>query len=124
MAPIRLQDRAIGAIQLHEAGQHNWSEQEIALVQAIADQVAQAAENIRLFDETQRRASYEQLVGEITQKLREAPTLEMLVKTASQELSNALGVSHSVVKVGVTPSQQIESKSPSGNGNSQNNENL
>ncbi len=106
IAPIRLQDQAIGTIQLHSVEQqHQWNEQELALVQTVASQVAQAAENIRLFEETRERASYEQLVGEITQKLRRASTLEVLVKTASEELGQALGVSHSVVKVGVTPTQ-------------------
>ncbi len=105
LSPIKLRDQVVGTIQLHEKEQQQWSERDMAVIQAVADQVAQAAENLRLFEETRKRASYEQLVGEITQKLRQAPTLESLVKAASKELSNALEVSHSVVKIGKTPEQ-------------------
>ncbi len=106
VAPIKVQDYAIGAIQLHETeAQAPWGEQELALVQAVADQVAQAAENLRLFEETRRRASYERLAGDIAQKLRQAPTLEALTKIAGEELGKAIGASHSLVKVGLTPEQ-------------------
>jgi GAF domain-containing protein/HAMP domain-containing protein len=103
VAPIRLQEQTIGLIQLHETDatrQHRWAERELALVQAIADQVAQTAENLRLFEETGQRADYERLVGEINQKLRQTSSMEALVKTAAEELSRALGTTHSLVKIG------------------------
>ena len=62
--------------------------------------MAQTAENLRLFDETRQRANYESLVGEITQKIRQAPNMESLAKTAAEQLGNILGVSHILVSVG------------------------
>jgi GAF domain-containing protein len=101
VAPIKLQNQLIGAIQLHRAGQpRSWSEQEVALVQTVAEQVAQVAENLRLFEETRQRADYERLVGEISQKLRQAPNLDSLAKIMAEELGHVLGVEHSLVKVG------------------------
>lgn len=94
VTPIKLQDQMIGLIQLHETEQpRRWSEVDLALMEAVASQVAQAAENLRLFDETRQRADYERLVGEITQKIRQAPNLETLAKTAAESLSDILGVS-------------------------------
>jgi signal transduction histidine kinase/CheY-like chemotaxis protein len=56
-APIKYRDQVIGVLDLEEAGElRQWTEEEIALVQAISDQVGLALENARLFADTQRRA--------------------------------------------------------------------
>lgn len=89
-----------------------WSEQELSLVQVIADQVAQTAENLRLFDETRERANYERMIGEITQKIRQAPNLEALTKVASEALSQVLGVSGGTVSL-YSQSTQTSSGRPS-----------
>ena len=103
-APLKLQNEMIGTIQIYETDQERqWSEQELALLQAIADQVAQTAETLRLVEETQEQAGEEQLMREITDKLRASTSLEALVKTAAEELSRALDTGHSVVKVGLAP---------------------
>jgi signal transduction histidine kinase/CheY-like chemotaxis protein/HAMP domain-containing protein len=55
--PIKLRDQVIGALDLQDVTENRqWHEDEIALVQAISDQVALALENARLFADTQRRA--------------------------------------------------------------------
>lgn len=107
VAPISVRSKNIGSLQLYPANQeHTWTEDDLAIVEAVVDQLAQTAETLRLFDETQERASREQTIREITEKLRQAPTLEALTRIAGQELSRALGVTHSVVKVGTTPVQE------------------
>ncbi len=102
IAPIKLQNQIIGSMQFYETDlsrRHTWTDQEIAFMQTIADQIAQTAENLRLFEETRHRADYERLVSEITQKIRQAPNLEALTKTAAKTLSQVLGVSDSVVRL-------------------------
>ena len=83
------------------------------MVEAILDQVALTAENLRLFDETRERADYERLVGEITQKIRQAPNFEILSRTASEAISEVLGVSHGGVSFNLAASQPQAEK---GNG--------
>jgi GAF domain-containing protein len=101
VAPIRLQDQLIGMIQLHELESHRrWNERELALIQAVADQAAQLAENIRLFGETQERASREQLITQITDRLRRAPDIDTLMETAVGELSRVLGPARTFVRFG------------------------
>jgi ABC-type sugar transport system substrate-binding protein/HAMP domain-containing protein len=101
VAPITLRDKTIGALHLHPASDdQEWAEDDLAVVEAVVDQLAQSAESLRLFEETRRRAGREQVIREITDKLRQAPTLEALTRTASEELSKVLGVSYSLVKVG------------------------
>jgi GAF domain-containing protein/HAMP domain-containing protein len=56
VTPITLRGQVIGALGLQEAeGTRQWTADEIALVEAVADQMALAIENARLFEETQRR---------------------------------------------------------------------
>ena len=65
-APIKLRDQTIGVVDLHDAGESRyWSEDEIALVKAVSDQVALALENVRLLE-----AEHEQRM--VAEALREA----------------------------------------------------
>ncbi len=104
LAPVVLKDTVIGAFQLHRTGPDGqpqpWTEHEAGLVEAVLDQVAQAAENLRLFNDVREQANFEGLLGQITQKLRQAPNMESLAKTAAEELGKVLGASHSQVRVG------------------------
>ena len=108
VAPIRLQNQTIGTIQLYETERpHHWSERELALVEVVTEQMAQAAENIRLFDETRARAAREQSIREITDKLRAASSLEKLVKTAAEELGRRFSAEFALIELGVdTPAKR------------------
>jgi GAF domain-containing protein len=56
VTPITLRGQVIGALGLQGAeGIRQWNADEIALVEAVADQMALAIENARLFEEDQRR---------------------------------------------------------------------
>ena len=101
-APLRLQDKIIGHLKLEDSDpDRDWAEQELALVNAVLDQVAQTAENLRLFDETRERAGREATIREITDKLRAASNLKGLVQTASEELGDYLSATHIKLKLGV-----------------------
>ena len=102
VAPIRLQNQTIGSINLVETGGgRQWNDLELTLVQAVADQVAQAAENLRLFEETRQRAGREQTIREITDKLRATHNLDALLETAARELGLRLGARHTVLEIGI-----------------------
>ncbi len=102
VAPITLHSVTIGSLQLHPAkpGQA-WSEDDLAIVEAISEELAQTAENLRLFEETRQKASQEQTIREITDKLRAAPTLNRLLETAARELGQRLGARHTVLELGI-----------------------
>lgn len=98
--PIKLRGQVIGVLDLHEADEARiWTEHEIALAQAVADQMAQALEAARLFEQTQERAQREQLVSQITTHMRAAPNVGDILRVASEELGRALGVTRSVVRL-------------------------
>ncbi|MEM7032672.1 MAG: GAF domain-containing protein [Chloroflexota bacterium] len=101
IAPIRLQQQTIGAIQLHETTSlRNWDQEEIAFIQAISDQVAQTAENLRLFEETRQKASQEQVIREITEKIRQAASLDQLVKITTEELGQYFSTDIAMLNLG------------------------
>jgi signal transduction histidine kinase/HAMP domain-containing protein/ActR/RegA family two-component response regulator len=65
-APIKLREQTIGVVDLQEAsGPRYWSEDEVALVRAVSDQVGLALENVRLLE-----AEHEQRM--VAEALREA----------------------------------------------------
>jgi len=89
--PIKLRGETIGdlVVQGPEAG--SWDADQQALIQSVAERVALSAENARLFDETSRRAERERLVTEITSRIRSTNDPQQMIRTALDELRNALG---------------------------------
>lgn len=108
VVPIKFRDQAIGAVGIKEETTRAWTEDDIALAEAIAEQLALAAENLRLLDATQRRAAREQLTREITDKMRRATNMEGLIQTAVLEMAAALGVRDTFVQL---KSPETDSKS-------------
>ncbi|RME98500.1 MAG: DUF3365 domain-containing protein [Chloroflexi bacterium] len=111
VAPIMLGSEKIGTFQLYRSAAEQqdgqpaaWTEKELAFIEAVLDQVAQTAENMRLFDETRERAAREQTIREITDKLRTSPNLDILLETAARELGSRLGVRHTVIELGIDAS--------------------
>ncbi len=102
------QDRPIGALGFKgaETGAHKWNAEDIALVESLSEQFALAAENIRLLDETQRRAARERLAREITDKMRRAADMDTLIQTTVEEMSAILGSSSAFLQL--VPGTEIE----------------
>jgi GAF domain-containing protein/HAMP domain-containing protein len=89
--PIKLRGETIGNLIVQPQRQGNWTQDQVELAQAVADRVALSAENARLFDETNRRAERERLVTEITSRIRSSNDPDEMIRTAVEELRNALG---------------------------------
>lgn len=84
--PLFLGQRAIGALSVQSYAQAAYSERDLALLTGIANHVAVALENARLYTEAQRRAERETLVNAITQKVQRTLTVEKALETAVAEL--------------------------------------
>ena len=98
--PVKVRDQVIGTINARkslEASQ--WTAQEQRLLETVADQLGQALESARLYQETQRRARQEQLAREITEKVRAASDVETIAQVAAEELVKALGGARGFVKL-------------------------
>jgi GAF domain-containing protein len=98
--PVSLRNGTIGAVGVHADADREWSKSDILLAQAVVERFASAAENLRLIDETQRRAARERLTRQIGQQVREAPDLGEIMHTAAEVLGQELGASEVVVRLG------------------------
>jgi GAF domain-containing protein len=64
---------------------------DLDLLSGVAGQAATAIENAQLFGQTQARARREQILREITAKVHSSADADAILKTAVEEVSNALG---------------------------------
>ncbi|HVP20328.1 MAG TPA: GAF domain-containing protein [Anaerolineaceae bacterium] len=97
--PISLRGEVIGTIELKNEDNSPWDGESEATARAIADQISQALENARLFEQTQRRADRERKVLEITSRIRSVTDPEAMLQIAAEELQNALNASAQIVLI-------------------------
>ena len=76
--PVRFQDRVIAVINLESTTPAAFREQ-VPLLQTIADQVAGAVANARLYEEVTRRAGHLEMIGEVSRRALEAVELQALM---------------------------------------------
>jgi GAF domain-containing protein len=106
VTPISLRGSVIGVLGVHDDQEtRQWTAEEIALVEAITERMAQTADNLRLLDETQRRAAREQLIGEVTARIRGSATMEGILNAAVREISQATGADSTVIELQVTKAE-------------------
>ncbi|GAB4489551.1 MAG: hypothetical protein Fur0016_06860 [Anaerolineales bacterium] len=90
--PILLRGEVLGVLDVQTSGKRTWSQDEIDVAQAIAERVALAAENARLFEQTTERAERERKVSEITSKIRSTNDPNEMIQIALNELKQTLNV--------------------------------
>jgi GAF domain-containing protein/HAMP domain-containing protein len=98
--PIRVRGHVIGVIDTNRpAGDVQWTEDDVTLLEGVADQLGVALDSARLYAETQQRAEQERLVGEITGHMRQSLDVEAVLKTAVDEIYRALNLENLVIQL-------------------------
>jgi GAF domain-containing protein/HAMP domain-containing protein len=101
IVPVKLRDQVIGFIGLEsDDADHEWTTDEIAIVEATANQAAVSVENARLLKESQLRAAREQMVGEVTSQMRASLDMDLVLRTAIRQIAEKLGVAQVEVHLG------------------------
>ncbi len=120
--PVKLRGETIAVIRVTEnsEGSHDWHTEEVETVKDVADQVALALENARLFTQTARRAERERKVLEITSKIRQHNDPQEMLRVAVEELQNALKASRAQVLLQPAPAGHGGNGNGNGNGNGHN----
>jgi GAF domain-containing protein len=98
--PIAVRGRWFGLLTVLYESPHAFAEAETNFYRTLADQAALAIESRRLLTETQRRAEREQLIRQITDKVRATSDLEKILQTTVQELSKATGLPRAFIRLG------------------------
>ena len=104
--PIKVRDQVIGVINVHKPQEGPWSREQITLVETLTEQLGVALESARLYQDTQRRAAQEQLIGQVTARVRESLDVTTVLKTAAQEIARSFGLA--ALDVRLTPPSSTE----------------
>ena len=89
--PLKLHDQVIGSLGIQETdGGRGWSPNEIALIEAVSEQVALALENAQHFAETQKSAHQRQVLNELAQALATNLTVEAVMEETYRGASRLL----------------------------------
>ncbi len=115
--PITIRGEVIGTIDLKDDQGVNWEAEAVSTARAVADQISQALENARLFEQTQRRAERERKVLEITSRIRSTTDPETMLQIAATELQNALSARANIVSLRLTEPTSPEKSGGNGHHN-------
>lgn len=111
LIPIKIRGKTLGGIRLRKSEEEGaWTKEQIELAEVLAGEVSIALESARLFDQSQRQAAQERVVGQAAARMRETLDIENVLKIAAEELHKALGK----VQTEVWISPEDESGYPSG----------
>jgi GAF domain-containing protein len=98
--PIKIWGQVIGVIDAckpEDAGA--WAAEEIALMETLTEQLGVALESARLYHDTRRRAAHERIISEATTHMRETLDVETVLKTAAEEIFQALDLSELEIRM-------------------------
>lgn len=102
LIPLLLQGQKIGAIKLRRKGYAvSWSDKEKGMIEKIGEQISLALENSRLVDEAQKSAQRDQLIANISSRVRETLDVEAVIRTASTELRKVFDLKEAEISVGL-----------------------
>lgn len=88
---VELRGEQIGKLRIAPPAEgHHWSKDEIAIIRATAERVALAAENARLVLDSQKRASKEQVISEVSAKIGASINLDNILQTTLREMGRIL----------------------------------
>lgn len=91
--PIKVRGQVVGVLDTYKSAQGGrWDQEEISLMENMAEQLSLALDSARLYQETQQQAERDRLVTEITGRMRETLEIDSVLKTAIQEIYQALSL--------------------------------
>lgn len=98
--PIRVRGQVIGAIDAHKpADGGQWTLDQIALLETLSEQVGDALEDARLYQEAQRRAARDRLMSEVTARVRQTMDIDTVLKTTADEIYRALELDEVLIRL-------------------------
>lgn len=97
--PLKIGASVIGVFNIHHDRPNAFSDDNISVLHILADQVAIAVQNVRLFEQTYLRAEREKSVVNITSRIRETREVDSMLQTALTELHSVLGAHRGSIRL-------------------------
>jgi len=100
--PLIIRGQNIGAIDVKPVDEkRSWTQDDIALLEVVADRVGLALESARLLEDAQRRAARERTISAISAQIGSAVQMEDVLRFAVEELGRKMGGAEVIVELGV-----------------------
>lgn len=107
-APLQLHGQTIGQLLLNSQAGHEWSSDDLELINSISDEIAGAVEQQRLLVEIHRRAAELQIAAEIARDATGLLDLDTLMQRAVQLIRQRFGFYHVGIYLRPEHSQHIQ----------------
>ncbi len=110
--PVQLRGQTIGRLRLRPSdSSRQWTEDELAMIEATADRAALALEGARLLEEAQKRAAREAFLSDVATRLGASFQLDSILRDTVEELGQTLPSSIVSFQL-VNPSAPIYEETP------------
>jgi methyl-accepting chemotaxis protein PixJ len=105
--PLKVRGETIGVLNIRtpDTGR-TWNQDEIGAIQRIVDRAALALESVRLLAESERRAQREQVISKVGNRMRQTLDLDTVLRTAADELRQALGLQSAEIRIGLPSAEE------------------
>jgi GAF domain-containing protein len=98
--PISLRGTVLGVIEFRASRPTGWTSRQIELARVIAQRLALALDNLRLFEQAQITASREQIASQLSARLQTRTDIESLLELATDAFQEALGATRTNIRLG------------------------
>ncbi|MBN1876232.1 MAG: substrate-binding domain-containing protein [Anaerolineae bacterium] len=98
--PMAVQDQIVGMLGVQETPDHPLSNEERVLLDSLSMQIAAALDRARLFEDTRRSATRDQIISEVSTKMRVSLDIDTVLQTAVREIGQALNLARVEVRLG------------------------
>lgn len=98
--PITVRGQVIGAMEFEIAPDQTVGAEQITILQQVVERLGLAAENARLFEQTQRAAQREAIVNEISTRMQATTNIEAVIAAATQSLADVFQSSRVAIRLG------------------------
>lgn len=109
--PLIVRNQIIGMLNLKSSKQE-WSQDDLSILNAVAQQSALALENARLVETSQQLAQREQQINQMTANIHHSSNMEAILKTTLLELATVLNVPNATIQLNAEKSDETLSPPP------------
>lgn len=106
--PITAGAQVLGVLDVQQNSVNGLQNEDADLLRAVADQIAVALQNARLYAAVQQQAERENTALAISQKIQTATTVEEVLQVAARELGRALGAARTHAQLSLRPGETTD----------------
>jgi GAF domain-containing protein len=107
--PVALRGQMLGAMEFRASKDQNWNNRSLELARIIAQRLALALDNVRLYEQAQIIANREQVANQIATRLQSRTDMDSLILAAAESFQQALGATRASVRLAM-PGEPVGEK--------------